>query len=296
MILERVMIVGPGALGLSLGDALWQADAVRSLLYCGRRPEPPSHPLFGQGIAEYHFGLASPPPGTEAVVLAVPDGVLAELAHALAGQGRPAPDTVALHTSGSSSAEVLGPLHAAGYSVGTFFPLRAISHPLTGADRLHGAAIAVSGEPPAQRVGHALVRALRGRLLEVPVQRRAVLHAASILMSNGAAALMAVGVDLLARAGVAGDGARVVLADLARDGLDDVSETGDPGVVPGPVSAGDHESLGLHLRALEGADRDVYRALSQVLLDRAPGVAPDVGDALRFLLRTPATGDLEEAL
>ena len=64
---DRLMIVGPGKLGLALGYALWQADGVDGLEYHGRRPEPPSHPLFTQGVARYVYGLERPSSGTTGV-------------------------------------------------------------------------------------------------------------------------------------------------------------------------------------------------------------------------------------
>ena len=76
---DRLMIVGPGRAGLALGYALWQAEALESLTYCGRRAEPPAHPLFIEGPARYCFGLERPEAGTTALLLAVPDDVLPEM-------------------------------------------------------------------------------------------------------------------------------------------------------------------------------------------------------------------------
>jgi predicted short-subunit dehydrogenase-like oxidoreductase (DUF2520 family) len=280
---ERLVIVGPGRLGLALGYALWQADAVGQLTYCGRRPDPPSHPLFGQGVAEYHFGLLAPPPGTDAVILAVPAGVLPELAHALAAQGPPAPETVVLHTAGALSTEVLGPLHAVGYSVGTVHPLQSVGHSIRGAEHLVGSAFAVSGEGPARQLGRRLVLALGGHALEVGVHRRPQVHAASVLVSNGLAALLSVSNDLLVRAGVERDEARAALLSLAGGSLSDL----EAGVLPpGPIADGDHEAVDLHLRSLQGDARELYLSMSRVLLDgRDDGRRPaDAADALRILL------------
>jgi hypothetical protein len=98
---DRVVFVGPGRTGLALGYALHQAGALDSLTYFGRRPEPPAHPVFIEGLARYHFGLEPLAPGTTALLLTVPDDVLPGMAHAVAAQG-PAPEgCVALHCSGA---------------------------------------------------------------------------------------------------------------------------------------------------------------------------------------------------
>ena len=57
---DRITIVGPGKVGLSLAYALLQAEAVDEVTICGRRPDPPSHPLFNQDLARYVFGLEPP--------------------------------------------------------------------------------------------------------------------------------------------------------------------------------------------------------------------------------------------
>ena len=55
--MERLVIIGPGRLGLALGAALIQAQVPLSLRYHGRHPDPPGHPLFTEGRAEYRYGL-----------------------------------------------------------------------------------------------------------------------------------------------------------------------------------------------------------------------------------------------
>ena len=70
---DRLYFVGPGRAGLSLGYALTHVEGLESLTYSGRRPDPPTHPLFTQGAADYVYGLVLPPEGTTAVILSVPD-------------------------------------------------------------------------------------------------------------------------------------------------------------------------------------------------------------------------------
>lgn len=262
---ERLFFVGPGRAGLALGYALWQAEAVDGITYCGRRPEPPSHPLFIQGLARYCFGLERPAPGTDAVFLSVPDGVLPEMAHALAGLGDAPSGCAAFHLSGALSGDVLAPLHARGYTVGTFHPLQSIAHPVTGADRLPGSTVAVSGEPGAVRVARRLVAYLRGYEVTIPVTQRPLYHAAAVLASNYLAVLLAVGGRLLVRAGVPEDRALEALLPLARGTLENVAEMGLGPALTGPVARGDAETVRLHLTSMEPREREVYRALGREL-------------------------------
>lgn len=284
--MERLVFIGPGRMGLALGYALVQAEVVDSLIYHGRRPEPPSHPLFLQGRAEYRYGLERPAPGTTAVLLTVPDRVLPELAMALAGRG-PAPEgCVALHTSGVQGADPLEPLHHAGYPVGTLHPLQAVAHAVTGAERLMGSGFALSGNVEALAVARRLVQALGGRGITVPTARRPLYHAAAVFASNYVAVLMARAVRLLEEAGASNLEAREVLVALARGTLENVADLGADRALTGPVVRGDLETVDLHLRTLGPEDASLYATLGrQALAQARDGLPADVAGELDELFR-----------
>lgn len=278
----HVVIVGPGRAGLALGYALAQAEAVESITVCGRRPEPPGHPLFVQGLADYVFGLTRPKPLTAAVFLAVPDAVVPEMAHALAGQG-PAPDgCAAFHLSGALSTEVLAPLHAVGYAVGSFHPLQALAHPVTGAERLPGSWVAVTGAPEALAVARRLAAELGSSVFTVPEARRPLYHAAAVMASNFLPPLVDAACRLLERAGVPHDEALPALLPLIQGTLENIRERGVEGAVTGPILRGDVETVGMHLRALDGEDRRLYAVLGLELLRLAAPVVPE--EAMRELM------------
>jgi hypothetical protein len=169
---EHLFFVGPGRAGLSLGYALWQAGAVGSLTYCGRKHDPPPHPLFIEGIARYVFGLELPEAGTTALFLSVPDETLAEVSMALAAQGEAPGGCVAFHLSGALGADPLAPLVAKGYSAGTLHPLQTLADPVLGARQLQGIYFALSGDPNAMATGRRLIHHLGGDSMSVPVSRR----------------------------------------------------------------------------------------------------------------------------
>ena len=271
----HVVIVGPGRAGLSLGYALVRAGAVDSLTVSGRRVEPPAHPLFTEGLAEYAFGLIRPGPHTVAMFLAVPDGVVPELAHALAVLG-PAPEgCAAFHMSGALSTDVLAPLHASGYEVGSFHPLQALAHPVTGAARLPGSWVAVTGGPGAVSVARRLAAALGSPILAVPEARRPLYHAAAVMASNFLPPLMDNACRLLERAGIPYEQALSALLPLVRGTLENIAERGVEGSVAGPIPRGDVETVELHLRALDPEGRRLYATLGLELLRLAAPSMPE---------------------
>ena len=272
---SSVTVVGPGRMGLALGSALLHSDAVRSLTIFGRRPEPPAHPLFMQGEARYVFGVEPLSPDSSALFLAVPDALLPEVAHTIAAQGAAPTGCAAFHLSGAIPTDVLAPLHAQGYAVGSFHPLQAVAHPVSAADRIPGSSIAVIGSPQAMSVARNLTSAMGSPLITVPASRRPLFHAATVLASNYLPPLLDLAARLMQRAGVASEEALPALLPLVRGTLSSIEERGIDASVCGPVAAGDAETIALHLRAMEPEDRRLYCVFGKELLRLVGSELPD---------------------
>ncbi len=283
---ERLYIFGPGRAGLSLGYALWQADAAERLTFCGRRPDPPPHPLFIEGNARYVFGLERPEEGTTAVFLAVPDEILPEMAMALASLGESPSGCSVFHLSGALGSDPLAPLLERGYSVGTLHPLQSLADPVLGAEQLRGIYFSVSGEPAALSVARRIVNPLGGSLLTVPVARRPLYHAAAVFASNYMAGLIAAAGRLMAQAGVPEDEALQAILPLARGSLENLGRLGPVRALTGPVSRGDLETVRLHLRTLEPREKALYASLGLEILNLAKdgGLDEDTVEELRETL------------
>jgi len=265
---ENVVIVGPGRMGLALGAALLHADAVDRLTIFGRGVEPPPHPIFepGDQAADYRMGPQPLPPGTTILLLAVPDSALPEVAYDIARAGPAPPGCAAFHLAGALSTEVLTPLHAAGYAVGSFHPLQAVADPWLSGDRLMGAAFAISGEPAAIAAARRLADALGGLPLMIQPNRRPVYHAAAVVASNYLVALLSFAVRLMMETGATEDEAVRALLPLVRGTLDNVEQLGVRSALTGPIPRGDVDTVRLHLARLSPEDRTLYCALGLELL------------------------------
>ena len=266
---ERLFFIGPGRAGLALGYAFWQAGAVDSITYSGRKRDPPAHPLFISGVARYVFGLERPGPGTTAVFLGVPDEMLPEISMALAALGEAPPGCAAFHLSGALGTDPLAPLLEKGYSVGTLHPLQSLADPVLGAEQLRGAYFAVSGEPSAISTARRILNPLGSSAFTVPVARRPLYHAAAVFASNYLAGLIGVAARLMVQAGVPEDEALQAILPLARGSLENLGRFGPVGALTGPVSRGDVETVGLHLRTLEPRERTLYASLGLEILNLA---------------------------
>lgn len=283
----NLVIIGPGRMGLALGVALKRAGAIDRLTYYGRDMEAPPHPIFdGVDAADYRVGPHPLLPGTSVVILAVPDSAIAEVAYDLAGFGPPPPACVALHLAGAISTEVLGPLHAQGYAVGSLHPLQAIADPWHSGERLIGAAYALAGEPEAVALARRLVFALEGLPLVIAPNKRQLYHASAVVASNFMIGLLAFAVRLMMEAGVSESDALEALLPLTRGTLDNLDKLGVTAALTGPISRGDADTVRLHLARLSDSDRALYSGLGRELLRvaQAAGLDPQKAEELETLL------------
>ena len=289
--MDKVVIVGPGRMGLALGTALKNADAVERLIFYGRGMEPPPHPLFdGPEAAEYRVGPQAVASGTTILILAVPDSRLAEVAYDLSRAGEGPPGCVVLHLAGALSTEALAPLHSVGYPVGSMHPLQAIADPWHSGDRLQGAAFAVAGEPAAIQAARRLVNALGGLPLVISPAARPLYHAAAVVASNYVIALLAFAVRLMMEAGVAESEAIEALIPLMQGTLENLDHLGVAHALTGPIARGDADTVRLHLTRLSATDRQLYCGLGLELLRvaRAAGLDREKAEELEQLLSAPA--------
>jgi len=285
--LDKLAIIGPGRMGLALGAALRQADALEQLVYYGRAMEAPPHPLFdGENAAQYRVGPHPLPSGTTIVILAVPDGALAEVAYDLGAQGPAPPGCAALHLAGAISTEVLAPLHAQGFAVGSMHPLQAIADPWHSGDRLIGAAYALAGEPAAIAGARRIVSALSGLPLIIPPNKRPLYHASAVVASNYLVALLSFAVRLMMETGVSEAEATAALLPLVHGTLENLEKLGVRASLTGPIARGDADTLRLHLARLSGDERTLYCALGRELLRvaRSGGLDPKKAEELELLL------------
>ncbi len=288
---EGLLVVGPGRTGIALGLAVRRARPRTTLTYVGHRDVPPDHPLFRTGAARYTTSLRPPRDAGEVTLITVPDDRIRHTAVDLAALEAPPEGAVALHASGALDASALESLAAAGYATGTLHPLQAIADPDRAAPRLARAWFAVSGSAVAQARARALVHSIGARVLDIPEERRALYHAAAVLVSNSLPALLATGGRLLTEAGAPPGDGTTALVPLVRSALENVIAAGPEAALTGPVARGDVATVQKNLEALDGEARELYVALARAILTLAEdGLGPERAEALRLTL----SADLED--
>jgi len=212
------------------------------------------------------------------VVLAVRDRDLRPIAEKMRDRGVVPKRAVVVHVAGALDAEVLAPLrrHCAG--IAQMHPMISFAARRWNPS-LAGGTVHIQGDTAAVGRARRLARLLGMTPRTVSNLDTVAYHAAAGLVANGAAALAAVGADLLVRAGLGREVAPKVLGPLLRSVADNIDRLGFPEALTGPVRRGDVAGLDKHLSTLraklpEAVPLYLAAAEAQLPLARAIGDAP----------------------
>lgn len=274
-------VLGAGKVGLGLARALrergWSLVGVWNRGAARRRA---ARRFLGIPVARGEL-----PPAilrADLILVTVSDGAVAPAAALLANLDLPARVVVA-HTAGALPAAALAPSRAR--HLGSLHPLLACADARQAAASLPGASFTVEGDPTATRLLRRVVRALGGRALSIEAAAKPRYHAALVLASNLAVAL----VELARREGErAGLTEPLAVAELARGAVALAAERGPRDALTGPVLRGDARTVAAHLKVLRGETRRAYALLSRVALElaRERGLSPAAARAVARALAT----------
>lgn len=267
---ERVFIIGPGHVGRGLFRA-FRASGVEVVGLHGKRPS---------GVATSIGNIPADVARANVMILCVRDpqldDAIAEVSTA-AADGRIARGAVVLHTSAIAEPAGLRALSAAGFPGGTFHPLVPFSDPEVSAELLRKGWIGIDGENAAKNASRRLAGHLGARTLEIPPGKKPAYHAAAVIASNFPVVLASVAGHLLHDIGIPDASAYQAVESLMSGALANMKQGLPDDVLTGPVVRGDIETVGKHLRALQGHEGplEVYRSLSAAAVEIARGRGVD---------------------
>lgn len=261
---ERVFIIGPGHVGRGLVRA-FRASEVEVVGLHGKRPS---------GVATSNGALPEEMSGANVVIVCVRDPQLDEAVEELMAAGKSGlveRGTVILHTSAIAEPDGMRALSDAGFPSGTFHPLVPFSDPEVAPQLLRGGWIGIDGENAAKSASRRLAGHLGARTLDIPQGKKPAYHAAAVISSNFPVVLASIAGRLLHDIGIPDATAYQAVESLMSGALANMKQTLPDDALTGPVMRGDAETVGKHLRAMQGrgAASEVYRALSTAAMEIA---------------------------
>ena len=214
----------------------------------------------------------------DVVVLSVREKQLAALCMDLASSGVLKKTAVVVHNAGSLTADALSGVRGACAGVAQMHPMISFAStkffPTLTRGQCH-----VKGDPVAEKRARILAKHLGMTPRTFPKLDTVGYHAAAGLVANGAAALAAIGAELLVVSGVPRADAPKMLGPLLRSVAENVEALGFPDALTGPVRRGDAGAIERQIALLREKLQDavplfVASAWAQLPLARAIGDAP----------------------
>jgi predicted short-subunit dehydrogenase-like oxidoreductase (DUF2520 family) len=260
----RVALVGAGNVGTSV--ALLLAGTGHSIVGVTSRSTTSAaraQKLLGASVFDHVDGA----PECDLVLVGASDGGIGEIAREMAPHIRSG--TYVWHFAGSLGVEPLEPLAAAGGRAVAAHPVQAVPDIDRGVRRLPGSAWGITAAEEDRAWAAALVRRdLDGHPVFVDEVDRPVWHAASVTVSNGTAALLGAGEQILSSIGI--EEPQRVLGPLAAGTIANALEAGGGArTLTGPVVRGEIDTVRRHLSELSNRDPELaqtYRLVGQTIV------------------------------
>jgi predicted short-subunit dehydrogenase-like oxidoreductase (DUF2520 family) len=254
----KVFIFGAGKVGRALAAALNDAGLAVTL-----RPA--------------RKGVPTTRIDADVIILALRDRQLGPVAADLASSGVVPRRAVVMHNAGALPAEALAPLAGVCAGIAQMHPMISFASrtffPSLDRGNLHA-----KGSPRAQAVARALAKKLHMTPRTFPRLDTIGYHAAAGLVANGAAALAAVGAELLVISGVPRRETTKMLGPLLRSVAENVETLGFPEALTGPVRRGDADAIGKQIDLLGQRLPDALGLYVASGLAQLP-IAARIGDA-----------------
>ena len=253
--MEKVVIIGSGNVATSLAHGLMARCEVvqiysRQLLHAQALADAIGCPLATDD-------LMTLVPNADAYIIAVRDDVIADVVAAVPDNG-----ALWLHTSGSKGIDLFKG-HRTHY--GVLWPMQSFSREVVVAlDDVHFFAEASDKKTLEHLM--ALGHMISHHVIEADSDKRRRLHVASVFSCNFANHMWTLADEVLGDAGLPFD----ALLPLIRTTVDKLNNLSPAKSQTGPAIRHDAQVLDSHLAMLDGDKREIYRLLSDSIMNRNP--------------------------
>lgn len=249
--MSRILLIGTGRMAYQLGHAIARTE-LELIGVAGRNVA--ERERLAQFLESRSIDLARPLPHADLVLVAVSDDAIAPVAGALTPT-----NAVVAHTAGAMGLDVLAPHEHRG----VLWPIQSLGH---------GAPMDLSAVPMVvdsnDEVARKMLLAVAGKLsevvLELPLEKRQMVHLAAVLTSNMAVWLAREAQRLLRQQKLPPS----LLTPLWKATAANAAAYGPEQALTGPARRGDTRTIQHHLDLLAAEPdlREVYALLSEQIM------------------------------
>ncbi|MBN2344426.1 MAG: DUF2520 domain-containing protein [Deltaproteobacteria bacterium] len=284
---KKVFVVGCGAVGTSLASALHKAGRdIIGIYDTDARQAGESAKIVGtQG-----FGGALPEMVKDAdtVVVTTPDSVIEKVVSLVEAEELYSVGQVWIHCSGHLTSAVFAPIANKVKGVATMHPAF-VFPPKQCTVIPEGVFFAVGGNDAGLKKVREHAALLKGKIIEVPPEKRPAYHAAMVMASNYMVTQLSCARNILMSAGIDESSIEPMLFSLAGSALEKARTLGISHSLSGPVRRGDVSVVKDHLDALKenSLALGLYVAAGKEAVALAagePGYCQDTAQTLNELL------------
>ncbi|MEX2574987.1 MAG: Rossmann-like and DUF2520 domain-containing protein [Balneolaceae bacterium] len=263
---QDVSVIGPGAVGSSLAEALSEAGYKIKSVFT-RNPNK-SRGYSHRADVTYLLSDMEWTNLGDLIFITTPDDFISDVAETLSGIPGNWKDRMVVHCSGLLTSDELADVSKKGALTASFHPLQTFTGQ-SGENAFQDISISVEGDEKAVSALQDIVSDLQSRPVLLNKEQKSMLHVSAVFLSNYMVALGSIS-DKLIRTAIP-DADLTLLKPLLLQTASNLSGNPPAEALTGPLARGDSRTVRKHLRLLSDYPEflKVYKILGQVSLHLA---------------------------
>lgn len=265
----KIGFIGAGKVGFSLGKHFKEHGIDISGYYSRNLTSSKEAAEFTE--TKYYEDLESIISESDILFITVPDGVIRDVYEQIIQSNIEGKCLV--HCSGALSSQIFSGISNLGARGCSIHPICAVSSKLTGYQELSKVYYTIEGndvEDIAQ-----IIRSCGNVVEVISADKKSRYHASAVFASNLVVGLYDVAKKMLRQCDLSEEFAENALKSLFIGNAENIVAKGAVNALTGPVERADKETVSKHLDTLSGREREIYRLLSEALIDVAMQKNPD---------------------
>ena len=265
-----VNIIGAGAVGQTLGSLFVKHGAAKIQAVVNRSEHSSQRAIEFIEQGQWYASVAAIP-HADLTLITVPDQQIAAIATEMALNSHLQPGAVVMHCSGALTSDSLEVLHLRDCAVASIHPAFSFKEPGWSVTRFHHTTCVLEGDAKAAALIAPLFSAIGALVYQIPVNNKALYHAAAVFASNFPIALLQQAHHCFLGAGLNNQEAKNVMDSLLQSMVDNVKQAPEPKMaLTGPIQRADLTTLGLHMQVLtDPVVREFYLMMAKRTLEIA---------------------------